>query len=136
MASIQREALINASTAQVWDAVRDVGALHDRLVPGFVVDTVVDGEVRTVCFGNGLRVRERIVDVDDARRRIAWSVLDAPQLRYHHASLQLFDDAGRCRAVWIADLLPDELASRIATMIEQGLMAMQRAHERTATADR
>lgn len=130
MAAIHREVLIDATPAQVWDAVRDVGALHSRLVPGFVVDTQVDGEVRAVRFGNGLSVHERIIDIDDARRRIAWSVLDAPQMRYHHASLQLFDVDGRCRALWIADLLPNEVAPQIAAMIEQGLAAMKRAHDR------
>lgn len=132
MASIHREILIDAGTAQVWDAVRDVGALHSRLVPGFVVATDVEGEIRAVRFGNGLCVRERIVDVDDGRRRIAWSVLDSPQMRYHHASLQLFEEGDRCRARWIADLLPDEAAPRIAAMIEQGLAAMKRAHDRRA----
>ncbi len=39
MASIRREILINASPEHVWSAVRDVGALHTRLVPGFVIDT-------------------------------------------------------------------------------------------------
>jgi len=130
MAAIHREVLIDAPPAQVWDAARDVGALHTRLVPGFVVDTTVDGEVRAVRFGNGLCVHERIVDIDDERRRIAWSVLDAPQMRYHHASLQLFESDGGCRALWIADLLPDEIAPQIAAMIEQGLAAMKRAHDR------
>src|SRR3546814_4700022 len=95
MASIHRDIMIDASAADIWDAVRDIGALHTRLVPGFGVDTTVDGEVRAVRFGNGLRVHERVIDVDDARRRIAWSVLEAPQMRYHHASLQLFDDEDR-----------------------------------------
>ena len=34
MASIRKEILIEASTEHVWAAVRDVGALHQRLVPG------------------------------------------------------------------------------------------------------
>src|SRR3546814_13503900 len=111
--------MFDASAADIWDALRDIGALHTRLVPGFVVDTTVDGEVRAVRFGNGLCVHERVIDVDDARRRIAWSVLDAPQMRYHHASLQLFDDEGCCRALWIADLLPDEIGPQVAGMIKQ-----------------
>jgi hypothetical protein len=38
MASIRREFLIDARPDDVWDAVRDLGALHTRLVPGFVTD--------------------------------------------------------------------------------------------------
>ena len=36
MASILTEILLDASPAEVWDAVRDVGAVHRRLAPGFV----------------------------------------------------------------------------------------------------
>jgi hypothetical protein len=46
---------------KVWASVRDVGALSTRLAPGFVVDTRLEGDVRTVTFANGAVVRERIV---------------------------------------------------------------------------
>lgn len=41
----------------VWDAARDVGALHTRLVPGFAVDTQLEEGARIVTFANGV-VRE------------------------------------------------------------------------------
>ena len=34
MASIRKEILLDARPEEVWDAVRDIGALHTRLVPG------------------------------------------------------------------------------------------------------
>jgi polyketide cyclase/dehydrase/lipid transport protein len=73
MASIRKEILIDASAEHVWAAVRDVGALHHRLVPGFVVDTRLEADARIVTFGNGMVVRELIVDLDDEARRLAWS---------------------------------------------------------------
>ena len=51
MASVRREVLIRAPAAQVWDAVRDIGALHSRLVPGFVVDTRLEPGARIVTHG-------------------------------------------------------------------------------------
>ncbi|HEY5831235.1 MAG TPA: SRPBCC family protein, partial [Hyphomicrobiaceae bacterium] len=39
MASIRKEIMIEARAGDVWDAIRDVGAIHQRLAPGFVVDT-------------------------------------------------------------------------------------------------
>ncbi len=69
MASIRREIVIEARPADVWDAIRDVGAVHTRLAPGFVTDTKMDGDARIVTFGNGLVARELIVDVE--RRRAA-----------------------------------------------------------------
>jgi hypothetical protein len=38
MASVHREVRIERPVAAVWDALADVGALHTRLVPGFVTD--------------------------------------------------------------------------------------------------
>lgn len=38
MATIRVERSIEAPPEQVWDALRDWGAIHERLVPGFVVD--------------------------------------------------------------------------------------------------
>ncbi len=65
MASIHKEILIDASPDHVWDALRDFGALHTRLVPGFVTDTKLDGDARIVTFSNGTVAREILVDCDD-----------------------------------------------------------------------
>ena len=131
MASIRREISINASPEHVWSAVRDVGALHTRLVPGFVVDTKLEDGARMVTFGNGSVARELIVDVDDDSRRIAWAVVGT-RMTHYNASLQLFAENGGTRGVWIADLLPHELAPQIAGMIEQGLSVMKRTMEGSA----
>lgn len=129
MASIRREVSIATAPEHVWSALRDVGALHTRLVVGFVTDCRLDGDARVVTFANGMTARERIVDVDDDGRRVVWSAVGG-RLSHHNASAQVFDDgAGGSRVVWIADLLPNELAPAIATMIEQGLVAMKRTLE-------
>lgn len=131
MASIRREIVIEVPPASVWSALRDVGALHTRLVPGFVTDCVFDGEARMVTFANGLSVRELIVDVDEAAMRVAWAAVGG-RMSHHNASAQvLAGGPGSSRVVWIADLLPHELAPAIAAMIEQGLAAMKRHLEST-----
>ena len=131
MASIRKEIVIEASPTRVWDAVRDVGAVHERLAPGFVVDTRLEAGARVVTFANGLVARELIVDVDDEARRLAWAVVGSPRLTHHNASMQVFDDGDRgSRVVWIADLLPHEIAGTIAAMIEEGLGAMKKTLER------
>ncbi len=120
MASIRIERIVHAPAEQVWDAIRDVGALHTRLVPGFVVDTVLEGEARLVTFGNGMTAREVIVDLDDVRRRFAYSVR-AETLSHHSATNEVFDEGeGRCRFVWVADLLPDAAAPAVEQMMDRG----------------
>ena len=132
MASIRKETVIEARPEEIWDAIRDVGAIHRRLAPGFVVDTKMDGDARIVTFGNGLVARELIVDMDEDHRRLAWSVVGG-RLTHHNASLQVLPDReGRSRVVWIADLLPHALGPTIAGMIEQGMGVMKQTLERAA----
>ena len=120
MASIRKEILIDAPVEHVWDAVRDAGAVHKRLGPGFLTNAVMEGHARVVTFANGLVARELIVDVDDEARRFVWAVVGSARLTHHNASMQVFADGqGRSRLVWIADLLPDEAARDIRALIDQ-----------------
>jgi len=49
---------------------------------------------------------------------------------HHNASAQVFADAaGRSRFVWIADFLPNELADRAASQMEQALGVIKRTLE-------
>jgi hypothetical protein len=127
MASIRKEIPLEARADDVWDAVRDIGALHTRLVPGFVTDTKLEPGARIVTFANGMVVKELIVGLDDKARRLAWSAVGG-RLSHHNASAQVFAEGdGRSRLVWTADLLPDELAGDIRTMMDHGAAAMQKA---------
>lgn len=127
MASIRREIHIDVPPERLWDALRDVGALHTRLVKGFVTDCQLepDGAARLVTFANGMVVREQIVAVSEDEHRVAWSAAGG-RLSHHNASAQVFGEGTNgSRLVWIADLLPDSMAPAIAGMIEQGLAAMK-----------
>jgi Polyketide cyclase / dehydrase and lipid transport len=129
MASIRREMFVEADPKDVWEAIRDVGAVHTRLAPGFVVDTRLEEGARVVTFANGLVARELIVDIDDEARRLVWAVVGG-RPTHHNGSLQVFPErAGRCRVVWIADLLPNELAGIIAGLMDQGMSVMKKTLE-------
>jgi Polyketide cyclase / dehydrase and lipid transport len=134
MATICKEARIGRNAGLVWDAIRDVGAIHRRLVPGFVVDCKLEGDSRFITFANGMAVREIIVSVDDKTRRHAWSARGEP-LDHHNASIQVFADGDdECRVVWIADVMPHEVADTVGEMMSQGLTAMKRTLEGAAAA--
>ena len=129
MATIHKEIEIERDKKFVWDAIRDVGAIHKRLVPGFVVDCKLEGDSRIVTFANGMVVRELIIDVDDKTCRHSWSARGEP-LTHHNASVQVFSEGQeKCRVVWIADLMPNEVADAIAEMIQQALNAMKKTLE-------
>ena len=132
MATICKEAEITRNAGFVWDAIRDVGAIHRRLVPGFVVDCKLEGDSRLITFANGMAVREIIVAVDDKTRRHAWSARGEP-LTHHNASIQVFAKGeDKCRVVWIADVMPNEVADTVGEMMLQGLAAMKRTLEGSA----
>ena len=136
MASIRKEIALAVRAEAVWDALRDVGAVHRRLAAGFVTDTRLDGDARIVTFANGLVARELIVDVDDRARRVAYAVVGG-RLSHHHATMQVVADGdGRCRLVWVADLMPHDMAGAIGGMMEQGAAAMKRTLERGADGER
>jgi uncharacterized protein YndB with AHSA1/START domain len=130
MASIRKEVVVAAPPEQVWDALRDWGALHTRLVPGFVTDTELDGEDRIVTFFTGNKVREILVDRDEEAMRLSWSVVDGPYT-HHNGVAQVFpSEDGGCRFVWTADLLPDAAAAPTAEMMERGAQVVKETQER------
>jgi uncharacterized protein YndB with AHSA1/START domain len=135
MASIHKERSIDASPDDVWAALSDWGALHQRLVPGFVLDAHLDGDDRIVTFFNGMTVRELLVDLDEQARRLVWSVVDGPYT-HHNGAAQVFPDGeGGTRFVWLADLLPNELAEQTDALMEQGIDVVKTTLEAAKTSE-
>ena len=92
MVSISKDIRVDASAGEAWDALRDFGAVHQRVAPGFVVDASVEGPDRVVTFASGAQARERLVTLDDDRRRLVYTVVDGPLGATHHqASVEVRD---------------------------------------------
>jgi carbon monoxide dehydrogenase subunit G len=129
MASVRKEVVIDARPDDVWDALRDWSAVHERLVPGFVTSTRLDGRDRIVTFFTGTTVREVLVDLDDDAHRLVWTVVDGPYT-HHNASAQVLanGDVGT-RFVWVADFLPDEAAGLIEQLMQRGIDTVKRTLE-------
>ena len=127
MATIRKEVEIRSSPQRVWEALRDVGALQ-RLAEGFVVDATMEGNARVVTFGTGMVVREDIVSVDNAARRVVWAIV-GQQFHHYHGAAQVFDDDGGARFVWTTDLLPGELAGNVEAMMDAGIGAIKKTIE-------
>src|ERR1700736_4128330 len=130
MASIHKDIAIDAHPDDVWAAVRDFGAVHQRLAPGFVVDARLEGDGGIVTFHNGTVARELLVDCDDARRRLVYAVI-SERVKHYSASVQVAADGElRTRMIWIVDVLPNEIAPYIAGQMDQAAPAIQKALRR------
>jgi carbon monoxide dehydrogenase subunit G len=125
MAAITKQVDIDRAPDEVWDAVRDWGAVHQRLCPGVLTDTVVEGEARIVTFANGLVARELIVAVDDEARRLVWAVVGTQLLSHHNGAMQVLAHGDGSRIVWTADLLPHAAAGQVAGLMDLGCAAMK-----------
>lgn len=127
MASIHNDIVLHAPARDVWDAVRDFGALHERLAPGFVTACTLDGDARVVTFANGSVAREVLVDCDDARQRLVYAISNE-RLKHYSASVQVIADGERrSRLVWIIDMLPNELAAYIQGQTLEAVIALHKA---------
>ena len=132
MASIHKDIIIDAAPADVWDAVRDFGAVHTRLAPGFVVDCKLDGDARIVTFHNGNVAREQLVDCDEARRRLVYAIANE-RVSHYSASVQVIADGEtRSRLIWIVDVLPNEVVPYIDGQMDLGAQAVQKTLNRKA----
>jgi hypothetical protein len=125
MASIRQEANVRVPAEQAWQALREVGEAH-RIFADVLVDGHIDGDVRTVTFANGMVVQERIIDVDEGARRVAYTVL-GDLFEHHSASMQIMADGPtQCRFVWISDFLPNDRKEMVVPLVEQGTRALVR----------
>ncbi len=127
MASIVKEFTLAAGADAVWDALADFGALHTRLVPGFVSDTKLDGDTRIVTFANGSVAREVLVTLDAERRRLVYAIAPNERLAHYSAAAQVGTDSdNRTTFTWTVDLLPDALAPYVGSQMDLGVAAMKK----------
>jgi Polyketide cyclase / dehydrase and lipid transport len=122
MASIWWEETVETPADIAWQALRRTDQAH-RLFSPVLVDGNMEGDVREVTFSNGKIVQERIIDVDDQRRRLAYTVLN--MFEHHSASMQIVPvDEETCRFVWITDFLPAERRETVLPLVQQGARAL------------
>jgi hypothetical protein len=124
MGSVSQAMTTTARPEQVWDAVRDFGNPHTRLVVGFVTDAKLEPGARIVTFANGDVAREPLITIDDEAKRLVWGA-ENPAFTHYQGCVQVFPDGQGSRVVWTSDFLPDATQQWVAGMIGAGLGAMK-----------
>lgn len=125
MTSIYRELVLDTDAAHAWGALRDPADIAHAFA-GVVTDCTLDGDIRTVTFANGDAIEERIVAVDEAHMRIAYTILGG-RFEHQHASMQIVPGgSNRCRFVWQSDFLPDTRREVVERLMDAGCAAFAR----------
>ena len=125
MATLRREIAVAAGATPVWQKLRDFGAVHTKVAPGFLTDLRMDKGDRVLTFFNGMVARERLVTLDDEACRLVYAVVEG-QASHYNASVQVFPDGDGSRVVWTVDLLPNELASAIGGLMDEAVKVMKK----------
>lgn len=110
MATVEKKIELAISAEELWSKVRDVGGLAQLL--DVVEDSKVEGDRRLCTLADGAELSETVVSVDDALRRVAYTITAGPfPIEFHAAAMEV-GDAGEGRSTfrWIADVKPDKLA--------------------------
>jgi hypothetical protein len=131
LATVRKDIVTTAHSDDVWDAIRDIGALHTRLVPGFVIDTRLEPGARWVTFANGHCIREPIITLDEQAHRLVWSA-EGVGATHYNASAQVVAEPGITRVIWLADFLPDDISGAIELAMDTGAGAMKVALDKLA----
>lgn len=137
MATIYKEIIIEAAPQVVRAAVRDVGAVHQKLIPKVLTDARLSGNERILTFATGAVVHELIISIDDERQRLAYAVISgSAHTTFHHATMEVFAQGeGSSRLVWITDFLPDSQLGIITIIINRGAEIMKSALEASQIGD-
>ena len=132
MATLRRQIALNTNAGAVWSAIRDFGAVHTRVAPGFLTKLEIDpksnGGDRIVTFFNGLVARERLITVDDEDCRLVYAVVEGRPSHYN-AAVQVFPEGDGSRVVWTIDLLPNDLAPVVGDMMDHAAGFMKKTLE-------
>ena len=128
MATLRRQIALNANPAAVWSALRDFGAVHTRVAPGFLTKLEMNQGDRIVTFFNGMTARERLITSDDEECRLVYAVVEG-RASHYNAAIQVFPEGDGSRLVWTIDLLPNDLAPAIGGMMDHATGFMKKALE-------
>jgi hypothetical protein len=123
MASITKHLDLDVDATTAWGAIRDFTSPHLPFA-GVLSDSKMDGDDRVVTFVSGAVIRERLVDLDDDIRRIAYTVVDGP-FTHHHATISVSPvSGGGSRVEWTSDVLPHDVAVMVSDLMDLGLRAL------------
>ena len=123
MAHVHVEGEIDAPVETVWGLVGDFGGLVAALGAPAELEGEGIGTLRTIKFGSNMVV-ERLEELDEAKKRISYSIIEAGPLpvQQYLATMQLAaaGDA-KCTLTWSSDFEPAGASEEDAVTAVRGI---------------
>lgn len=125
MAHAAPDIFIDRSPDDVWAVTGDFGGL-DTWMPGITRCELDDEGVRDVYMGDMLAAREKLVERDEAKRELAYSIIDgAMPLESHLGRITIVPEGTGSRVTWAVDATPDEVAEMLGGVYAGALEALK-----------
>lgn len=133
MGQTRVEETIDAAPDAVWDLVRDFGGIQrwNPTLDSCELDRPGVGGVRTIKMG-GSTVRERLETLDEERRTMSYSILEAPlPVRNYLATVELSPvGPNQTRVIWSSTFEPagmseDQLAQLFSGIYQAAIAGMR-----------
>lgn len=137
MTSVRESITIPATANDVWQTVRDFGAINEFVPP--IISSELSGEgvgaERALTLEDGAQVIERLEALNDEARTLRYSIVEAPLPITNYASTLSVTAHGdaTCEVTWasefdVVDAPDDEVASTFAELYAAGLAGLKEHH--------
>lgn len=137
MASVSERIRISAPADDVWQTVRDFGAIDEYLPPVATAELSGQGvgATRTLTLEDGAQIIERLDGIDEDARTLRYSIIEGPlPIENYESTLSVTAiDESACEVRWasdfdVVDAPEDEVASTLAELYTAGLAGLNERH--------
>lgn len=137
MASVAESITIPASADDVWQTVRDFGAIDEYVPP--IANAELSGEgigaERTLTLEDGAQVVERLEGLDEDTRTLRYSIVEGPLPveKYESAFTVEEIDGSTCEVTWssefdVVDAPEEDVTATFAELYAVGLDGLKKRH--------
>jgi hypothetical protein len=123
MASGSVECELTASADTAWAAVGDFNGV-DKIFPD-LDSLVIEGDDRILGMF-GMTIRERLLERDDAARRLVYSVIDGVPLESHKGTITVEESGSGSKVTWAFEVAPDEMLDIFSATYTGALEALKK----------
>ena len=127
MKKIRIEKQIKCSADSLWELFADV--TRSDWVP-FAKEIVLENNVRTFKMDGVGEIKEKIIEKDQAKKSLTYSVIKSPApLNHHLAKVTVLEDKNFSKFVWTSEVEPDALEKLISDGMKSSIEMIKKILE-------